>query len=74
MEAVMGDTKGFVTLPRAEWDRLRDALDGIEHFSDALNFRSDALSRSLREFIAEADRAVTVIDSLVPKGGGTDAL
>jgi hypothetical protein len=31
---------------------LVEVMNGIEHFSDALNFRNDHLSKALREWIA----------------------
>jgi hypothetical protein len=40
---------------RIERDALREAMEGIVHFSDALNFRNDHLSKALSQWI-EAGR------------------
>lgn len=39
----------------SEDERVADILEGIVHFGDALRGRDDALSRSLREWIWEAE-------------------
>jgi predicted ATPase with chaperone activity len=40
---------------KIERDALREAMEGIVHFSDALNFRNDHLSKALSQWI-EAGR------------------
>ena len=42
---------------RVERDKLKEAMEGICHFSDALNYRDDHLSKALAQWI-EAGRAL----------------
>ncbi|WP_430256500.1 hypothetical protein [Neorhizobium sp. DAR64872/K0K18] len=43
---------------RKERDKLTVAMEGIVHFSDALNFRNDHLSTALAQWIAEGASAL----------------
>jgi len=47
-----------ITALEAEVARLREAAEGAVHFSDAVAYRNDALSRSLRGWLAELSRAL----------------
>lgn len=38
---------------------MLEALEGIEHFSDAIAFRDDPLSKALREWIAAGHAAIS---------------
>lgn len=53
-----------ITVPRATWDAMREALDGIEHFSDAVDFKSDPLSRGLRQWINAGRAALTAANAV----------
>jgi hypothetical protein len=41
-----------------ERDKLTVAMEGIVHFSDALDFRNDHLSKALAQWIAEGESAL----------------
>lgn len=42
---------------------LVEAMRGIEHFSDALNYREDHLSKALREWIEAGSAALKKFDA-----------
>lgn len=39
-------------------ERLMEAMKGIDHFKDALNWRQDHLSQALRQWIEEGSAAL----------------
>ncbi|MDV4166232.1 hypothetical protein R1538_34850 [Rhizobium leguminosarum] len=44
---------------RIERDALRETMEGIVHFSDALNFRNDHLSKALSQWIEEGRKLLS---------------
>lgn len=54
--SLLSDRELEVSNLRAEVATLREAMEGIVHFSDALNHQNDPLSRALAQWI-EAGRA-----------------
>lgn len=54
-----------ITVPRATWDAMLEALDGIEHFSDAVDFNSDPLSRGLSQWIKAGREALTAANEVI---------
>lgn len=56
--ASRGGTKEANSLLISVSPDLIEAMKGIEHFSDALNFREDPLSKALRQWIDEGRKAI----------------
>lgn len=54
---------------RIELDAMREAMEGIVHFSDALNFREDHLSKALRQWIEAGRDALSPDNSTQKKEG-----